>query len=756
MAKLNLSFYQNEDGYSDGAMEDELLTLFKNGQSKEKFLQEDCRWPSLYHLSDFRENILSWYPFNPEASLLEVGAGCGALTGLFCRKVRKVTSVELTKRRSSVNYERNKDCDNLEIISGNFHNIAFTEKYDYIILNGVLEYAASFTKTENPYTDFLKQLKALLKPDGVILIAIENRLGMKYLNGAPEDHTSSLFSGLNNYRGIDFVRTFSRNELQDLVREAGFEYQKLYYPAPDYKFPTAVFTDQTLDMADSSLHDYSFNANRLVLFSEHEFEQVLKKENILGSFFNSFLIEVSGAPISKASEDIDFVKLPLLRRKKFCLQTVMFNDSDSRRIVKKAMFPDSEQHLQQMYSYYQKYPEYCGYLNAPVKEYDQALEFDFIKGPSLLDRMLEELAAGSIGAFKKTLEEFCSKLRNGAEKRSDYYTPAFREVFGTSESTEAFLCHPVSNVDMIFPNIILSGKDEYIIDYEWVFDFAVPVDFIIWRSLYMAWMQEEKIHEAFTFEELLNMAAVDIADNALFQSWHDHFNEEYVANHTVEQYFGFQVNSDTMLNNQLNRYNQESVLYADFGNGFTEANTVRQPLKIYDNRFTTRFDLTGLKQKNGGKDPVRLRWDPCSCPAMIGNAGIAETDNDLELVPVNANIDGNDWFFYSDDPLVIINGDFCGLDALVVTGRYVAQTNHIFGEAQKLIDVKLPHTIADLETENRQKTACIEQQQEKITAMEARMSQMEVLLSSFINSKSWKMTAPVRDAMNRLRRKLGK
>ena len=48
--------------------------------------------------------------------------------------------------------------------------------FDYIVLNGVLEYAASFTDGETPYESFSIN-GIILKHDGKLLVAIENRLG---------------------------------------------------------------------------------------------------------------------------------------------------------------------------------------------------------------------------------------------------------------------------------------------------------------------------------------------------------------------------------------------------------------------------------------------------------------------------------------------------------------------------------------------------------------------------------------------------
>ena len=222
MANWHLEFYQDDTGYSDGDIELEMLDVVKNHTDYHSVLSTDDRWPMFYHLSELRHNVFSWYPFEKNASLLEIGSGCGALTGLFCEKVDHVTSVELTKIRSEINFERNKKYDNLDLFTGNFNAMTFPEQFDYIILNGVLEYAVSFTEGDSPFVTFLSGIRNLLKKDGVLLIAIENRLGLKYFNGAVEDHTSALFSGLDAYRDVDFVRTFSKGEMNTLLDDSGY------------------------------------------------------------------------------------------------------------------------------------------------------------------------------------------------------------------------------------------------------------------------------------------------------------------------------------------------------------------------------------------------------------------------------------------------------------------------------------------------------------------------------------------------------
>ena len=70
---LDYTFYNGQDQYSDGDIENDLLQLIMEEPDVEKILAEDDRWPVLYHFSPVRQNILEWYPFKKDASVLEIG-----------------------------------------------------------------------------------------------------------------------------------------------------------------------------------------------------------------------------------------------------------------------------------------------------------------------------------------------------------------------------------------------------------------------------------------------------------------------------------------------------------------------------------------------------------------------------------------------------------------------------------------------------------------------------------------------------------
>lgn len=294
---LNMNYYVGKDLYSDGEIEEKLLKIVQEFPENEyeQIIRHEQSWPVLYHLSKQRENILEWYPFNSGASVLEIGAGCGAVTGTLIRNAKRVVALDLSKRRSLINAYRHKNASNLEIIIGNFNEIHkhIKERFDYITLIGVFEYAESYMQDRDAHAVFLEKVNGLLKEQGKLLIAIENRLGLKYFAGCQEDHVGKYFEGIEGYKTTTGVRTFCKNELIQLFQRCGFHKYDFYYPYPDYKFPVSIYSDKFLPEPGELMDNIrNFDSNRFVVFDETKAYDALILSGMFQEFTNSFFVAV--------------------------------------------------------------------------------------------------------------------------------------------------------------------------------------------------------------------------------------------------------------------------------------------------------------------------------------------------------------------------------------------------------------------------------------------------------------------------------
>ena len=291
--------YSGKDLYSDGPIEDEMLEIAQNYTADEynKVIAKRGSWAILYHFSNVRENIVASMPITKNDKVLEIGAGCGAITGILSKMAAEVEAVELSMKRTMINANRHRDCDNVRIRVGNFQDIEkkLPNDYDVITLIGVFEYAKSYIDAEDPYVEFLRIIKRHLAPGGRLILAIENKFGLKYFAGCREDHTQQYFDGIEGYRETSHVRTFGRRELAKMIAAAGFDRQDFYYPYPDYKLPEVIFSDDYLPKANElTMNHRNFDFDRVEIFDENKVYAGLIEEGLFSEFSNSFLVVAQG------------------------------------------------------------------------------------------------------------------------------------------------------------------------------------------------------------------------------------------------------------------------------------------------------------------------------------------------------------------------------------------------------------------------------------------------------------------------------
>jgi hypothetical protein len=291
--------------FEDG-IEPRLLEIFRESDTVaidaavDRVLRSGPAWPERFHLSPQRLHLLDWFPFENNANLLEVGAGCGALTGLLADRVAHVDALEPNPARAAVIAHRHRTLNNLSIFIGDLASAAaLGRSYRYVTLIGVLEYAGRFVTMgaadqESPYIKLLQQARAVLDTEGYLVLAIENQLGLKYLAGTPEDHYGVPLVGIEDYMWDAGIRTFGRSELERMVKSAGFITCTWYYPFPDYKLPTAIYSDA---MTPGSIEhpatmypttDYSHPNYQFI--AEARLARTLSRNDLSGTFANSFLV----------------------------------------------------------------------------------------------------------------------------------------------------------------------------------------------------------------------------------------------------------------------------------------------------------------------------------------------------------------------------------------------------------------------------------------------------------------------------------
>lgn len=297
MATLNTQYVFHAEDRKELSEEEKAISgyIIQNSEDEyDNLIFKDNRWKVFYHLTRMRKSLLNWYDFKEGAAILEIGGSFGALTGLYCDKCGQVVSVERFLHRAEQIYERHKSRDNLTVYAGRIEDVPLKEKFDYIAVIGTMEYIGGGKPERDLYSEYLKKLKGMLKPAGKILLAVENRYGLRYFCGAPEPHTGVPFSGINGYPHGSIGYSFSKRELTSIIEMAGFPYHKFYFPLPDYKLPQLIYSQDYIPQTSirERVIPYYLNQTPLVAYENDVFEDIIEN-NVLDFLSNSFLVECS-------------------------------------------------------------------------------------------------------------------------------------------------------------------------------------------------------------------------------------------------------------------------------------------------------------------------------------------------------------------------------------------------------------------------------------------------------------------------------
>ncbi len=541
----NLNYYKDDDKYSDGDVEDEILKIIADNEPEmyTEAIMQNYSWPVFYHLTRTRKNILSWYDFDKDSDVLEIGCGFGALTGMLCDKCSSVTSVELSQRRAMGTLLRCRDKENLEIIVGNLNDIKFTKKFDYITLIGVLEYQGRFTESDNPYRDFLAKVKQLLKPDGKLLIAIENQYGLKYWCGAREDHTGVPFDGMNQYLYTNQgIRTFSRESLKELIKDSGFDNTYFYYPMPDYKLPTVIYSQEYLPKDENmqNMSCYYAKDSKTLIASEKRIYKDIIDNNVFEFFANSFLVECSD---SDAAGEIIFASLCDDRKEEYQLGTKISKD---KKVIKFALSDKGIAHIKQTVENEEKIKSRGLFTLGSYMEAD-IMKVPFSSDESFEKNFVETCKSGNIDAAVYLIE----KLYEQVLKSSDIVSAEDNILYSLepemrNDNIDYGYILKNGYLDMTFRNAFLHDDDLVWYDQEWMLE-NIPADYIIYRALGTVYFSYPEINDYVPMESVIKQCGLE-------KSWNG-FKK-------IEQLFSASIRDEMHITqkNRCSQVNEEGIV----------------------------------------------------------------------------------------------------------------------------------------------------------------------------------------------------
>jgi SAM-dependent methyltransferase len=248
-----------------------LMSIFGTISTKQ-YIEETSPMHTQAAFSGKHVSALELLQLNGTETVVDLGCMYGELSIPLAKQVSYVLGIDQTLeplKFTEVRANEN-NLDNIDLICDNLREIKLPEDtFDVAVVYGGLQWLPKIEpivsddclhkdiereSVRNPseiQLDFLRNVHSGLKAKGRLFLSIENRYDYKFFFGVKNPHSgmnlttvlpkwianivSRLFK-IRNYR----TWVYSFNELEELLKKAGFSKIKLHACWPDYRFPEYI------------------------------------------------------------------------------------------------------------------------------------------------------------------------------------------------------------------------------------------------------------------------------------------------------------------------------------------------------------------------------------------------------------------------------------------------------------------------------------------------------------------------------------
>lgn len=629
---IDLRKYVNSYNVDDSVDLEQILEVVKNNEPEkyQSIIEEQSGWPMLYHLSDLRANIINWLPMDKSAKVLEIGSLCGSVTTVLAEKFGSVTCLDLSKECSTINAYRNENKDNITIHVGkpSEYEEELPTDFDYVFFIGSFEYSKVYSDSENPYISMLQFAKKHIKADGRIVIAMPNKFGLKFWAGCREDSSGVFFDSLEGFPGGSDARTFTKNGLISLLKEANIENYSFYYPYPDYKFMHTLFSDKRLpNKGELTTNIRNFDRDRLKLFDESLVFNTIIDEKEFPLFSNSYMVVTGPAP------EVIYSRFSNERKSDNAVRTDIAEKNGEYYVKKTALHESGLDWMDNIVNNYEKlaekYKDSQFNINHCEKA-DDGVIFQFEKGRNLEELLDKAVANQDEGSFKQ-------------------YLTKYKELISYNADVE------FADYDCIFQNILVEGDKWTIIDYEWCVERKLSVKELGFRAWYCYTRgnsQRESFLKnwcldlfGFSEDEIVPMAEAEAGFQKKVTGGRLSLLEigRKIGNSVIE------ANIDDAINDRKTNIKNRIQIYVDYGKGFAEDTSffVNPEDITYESETGIKMDIL-LPQ---GVKNVRI--DPCMVPCFVTVSSLWAGGKEINIKDITHNgakISESGIIFATDDP----------------------------------------------------------------------------------------------------------
>lgn len=420
-------------------------------------------------------------------------------------------------------------------------------------------------------------------------------------------------------------------------------------------------------------------------------------------------------------ENVVFVKYSNDRAPEFQIKTLIVEDSLGKRTVRKIpQTPEAIGHVERIWANYNALKDYYGNeeqvaLNRCARK-EVYLEFEYLSGRTLAEFIDEYMQYKEHKAVIDLLREYVAKVCSACKLEVFAVTPEFEDIFGSVCFPKALQAGYISNIDAIFNNIIINDR-WHIVDYEWVFQFPVPVNFVIYRAI-MTYINTAdrgaELREIGVFEKL-GIASEELLQYEKMEAF---FQKQVLGQHaTLAQLYQNTEHQNLFVREIKMAAEEYAQLFMKLDDDYTEDNSIRKAIGKTEDQVNLTFFL-------GSRAVRELRLDPLNTNCIIEGLSIKIT---------------------TTQGILEFTQEFVSNAEMVAEGRYtfLTQDPQVLISFNEIRHVEKVELVCNFVKKNFDLFQCYKEQEERyeniVAQYEAALQKSHKSLADIENSFAWKV-----------------
>lgn len=594
--------------------------IFRVGAESEK--GNGCRMTAQEIIRELPKGLIKWHKFEQGGKALLVTAGMD-IDAVMAEALAEVGLDVVSKGISELKRIQQKE-------------------FDYAVIIGAMEHTKDFTAAK----EILRRVYSALNEKGKLLLGMDNRLGIRYFCGDRDLFTGRNFDSVENYARINVTdmekldgRTYSKAEIEDMLKAAGFGTYRFYSVFPVLFHPQILFADDYVPQEELDVRIFpQYNYADTVFLEEEKLYSTLIQNGMFHTMANGFLIECPKAG-AEGLANVRQITVSMDRGKQNAMYTII---GRNEKVEKKPVYSEGLKKIKEL-------AENDAYLRSHGVN---MVEADMLEGTFSMAyqhgipavRYFRTLLCTDQTLFLEKLDEFWKIILNSSEhvpyeeidwerfepgwekrKPDDPNKDKWRNVaFGPQEDREALgVILRRGYIDLVALNCFWTGEKFVFYDQE-IYVENLPAKAIFLRTInfiYSADLKLEtilpgrKVKEYFNLERFQPLFAYftdrflnRLRNDDLLKTYHNEVRRDMGIINSNRQRMNYSADRYDSLFRDIFKGTEGKKLYL-FGSGaFT---------KIFLSQFAEDYPIKGILDNNADKWGEGLNGIPIYAPDIL-------------------------------------------------------------------------------------------------------------------------------------------